>query len=131
MTRAHLIAGSSLFCISIASAQQPTRKPVGDTARVYQPLRLYLSPIRVDSGYRLTPNDYSGATHVQQTVDFADLRDSARVAPVVGVPTRLINTWNSVQFVSPQLAGPFDLSGFISGHFDLITNKPDFDFQIT
>src|SRR5256885_12711035 len=108
MTRAHLIAGTSLFCVSIASAQQPTRKPVGDTARVYQPLRLYLSPIRVDSGYRLTPNDYSGATHVQQTVDFADLRDSARVAAAVGGPTRALDTRDTGPFVRPPHPRPVD-----------------------
>jgi hypothetical protein len=131
MTKAGFVAACSLLCISIASAQQPARKSIyGDTVR-YQQLRLYLSPIRVDSGYRLTPNGYSGATHVQQNVDFSDLRDSARVAPVVGVTTRVIDTWNGVQFVSPQLAGPFELSGLFSGHLDFITNTPEFDFQIS
>ena len=119
-----------VVCGSLVSAQQPTRISVGDTSHARQSLRLYLSPIRVDSGYRLTPNGYSGATHVQQTVDFADRRDTARVAPVVGVLTRAIDTWNGVQFVSPQLAGPFQLSGFFSGHLDFITNKPTFDVEI-
>ncbi|HJQ12701.1 MAG TPA: CocE/NonD family hydrolase C-terminal non-catalytic domain-containing protein, partial [Gemmatimonadaceae bacterium] len=42
-----------------------------------------------------------------------------------------IDTWNAIQFVSPQLAGPFELSGSFSGRVDLITNKPHFDFQIS
>ena len=96
-----------------------------------QRLRFYLSPIRVDSAYRLTSNGYSGATHVAQTVDFADRSDSARVAPGGGVVARAIDTWNGIQFVSPALAGPFELSGLFSGHLDFITNKKDFDFQIS
>ena len=118
---------------AIASAQQSTLRKdsvKADSAIPGQQIRLYLSPIRVDSAYRLTPNGYSGATHVQQNVDFTDRRDSARVAPVIGVPTRVIDTWNGVQFVSPQLA-TFELNGQFSGQLDLITNTPDFDFQIS
>ena len=123
---------TSALCGALASAQQPTRISTGaDNSHTKQSLRLYLSPIRVDSGYRLTPNGYSGATHVQQTVDFSDRRDSARVAPVVGATTRAIETWNGVQFVSPKLAGPFELSGFFSGQLEFITNKASFDFQIS
>jgi putative CocE/NonD family hydrolase len=96
-----------------------------------QRLRFYLSPIRVDSAYRLTTNGYSGATHVQQNVDFADRSDSARIAPGGGVVARAIDTWNGIQFVSPVLAGPFELSGLFSGHLDFITNKQDLDFQIS
>src|SRR2546423_5739176 len=125
------LLASSLVGASFASAQQPARKSTAaDTAVASQPLRLYFSPIRVDSGYRLTPNGYSGATHVQQIVDFADRRDSARVSPVIGTVARAIDTWNGVQFVSPQLAGPFELTGPLSGHLDFITND-DFDFQIS
>ena len=96
-----------------------------------QRLRFYLSPIRVDSGYRLTPNGYSGGTHVEQTVDFADRSDVNRVAPGGGVVARAIDTWNGIQFVSPVLAGPFELNGLFSGRLDFICNKRDFDFQIS
>jgi len=115
----------------LASAQQPPATRCGaDSASGTQSIRLYLSPIRVDSGYRLTPYSYSGATHVEQNIEFTGDSDSAPPAPVLGVPTRRIDTRNAVQFVSPSLAGPFDLSGFFSGRLELITNKPDFDFQI-
>jgi len=96
-----------------------------------QRLRFYLSPIRVDSGYRLTQSGYSGGTHVEQNVDFADRSDSNRVAPGGGVVARAIDTWNGIQFVSPPLAGPFELSGLFSGQLDFICNKQDFDFQIS
>ena len=96
-----------------------------------QRLRFYLSPIRVDSGYRLTPNGYSGGTHVEQTVEFADRSDSNRVAPGGGVVARAIDTWNGIQFVSPVLPGPFELSGLFSGQLDFVCNKQDFDFQIS
>ena len=124
-----LVAGWLAY-VPIASAQQPTVRTAvsADTAVV---LRWYLSPIRVDSGYRLTPNGYSGATHVQQIADFAERTDATHAAPVVGVPVRTIDTWNAVQFVSPQLAGPLELSGLFSGHLDFITNKQDSDFQIS
>jgi hypothetical protein len=93
-----------------------------------QAIRLFLSPIRVDSGYRLTPNGYSGGTHVEQNEEH---RDSARVASVIGVATRKIDTWNGVQFVSPPLAGPFELSGVFSGRLELISNKQNFDYEIS
>ena len=96
-----------------------------------QRLRLYQSPIRVDSGYRLTTTGYSGATHVEQIVDFADRSDSARVAPGGGVVSHAIDIWNGVQFVSPPLAGPFEISGLFGGRLDFLVNKQDFDFQIS
>ena len=121
-----------LACAASASAQQPTvpQRINADTAGVIQ-LRLYFSPIRVDSGYRLTPYSYSGTTHVEQTVNFAERPDSVHVTPVVGVAARSIDTWNGIQFVSPQLAGPFELSGAFCGRLDLRTNKQHFDFQIS
>ncbi len=111
--------------------QQPVPRieAVADTAIAVDSIRLYLSPIRVDSAYRLTPNGYSGGTHIEQTLDFSDNGDSASV-PVVGEPTRTIGSRNEVQFVSPPLAGPFELTGTFSGRLGLVTNKPDFDFQI-
>ena len=119
-------------CAPVASAQQPApRNQCSVDSTNSEPIRLYLSPIRIDSGYRLTPNGYSGATHVGQTVDFTEHADSVRVVSILGVPTRRIDTWNAVQFVSPPLAGPFDLSGFFSGQLEFITNKQDFDFQIS
>ncbi len=118
-------------CGALAGAQRPIRAQCpADSTSGTESVRLYLSPIRVDSGYRLTPYSYSGATHVEQNIDFAEHADSAPSAQVVGVATRTIDTRNAVQFVSPPLAGPFDLSGFFSGRLELITNKPDFDFQL-
>src|SRR4051812_43132589 len=118
---------------SRASAQQrtPPKECNVDTA-AGQPIRLYLSPIRIDSVYRLTPFGYSGGTHVEQNIlDFTERGDSARVVPAVGTGTRRIDTWNAVQFVSPPLAGPFELGGFFSGRLELISNKQDFDFRIS
>ena len=127
------LAASWLAYAPCASAQQTVvrRNSGADTASADQPLRLYFSPIRVDSGYRLTPYAYSGATHVEQNVNFAERPDNVHVAPVIGVPVRAIDTWNGVQFVSPQLAGPLELSGLFRGRLDFIANKPRFDFQIS
>jgi uncharacterized protein len=124
-----LVVAVETTSVSFAFAQRPHERSV-DSATAGEPIRLYLSPIRIDSGYRLTPYGYSGATHVGQTVDFSERRDSSRRASVIGVPTRAMDTWNAVQFVSPPLAGPFDLSGEFSGRLELISNKPEFGFQI-
>ncbi|HJQ10860.1 MAG TPA: hypothetical protein VJ840_07490 [Gemmatimonadaceae bacterium] len=123
---------SSLAYAGFASAQQPTasQRFNSDSAGNIN-VRFYFSPIRVDSGYRLTPNSYSGTTHVEQTVNFSDRADPTRVALTAGAGSRSIDTWNAIEFVSPQLAGPFELSGSFSGRLDLITNKPHFDFQIS
>ena len=133
LTGGFVVLASLIAYVPFASAQKPSahKKSSADTAVGGQTIRLYLSPIRVDSGYRLAPNGYSGATHVEQNVNFAERPDSPRVAAVIGTPTRAIDTWNGVQFVSPALAGPFRLSGSFSGRLELITNKPDFDFQIS
>ncbi len=96
-----------------------------------QRMRFYLSPIRVDSGYRLSQSGYSGGTHVQQNVDFADRSDSDRVAPGGGVVARAIDTWNGITYTSASLPGPMELSGLFSGRLDFISNKRDFDFQIS
>jgi hypothetical protein len=116
------------------SAQQPllAKHAIADTATAQRPLRLYLSPIRVDSGFRLTPNSYSGTTHVEQNIIFGRRPEGGfHVAPVVGVPAPTIDTWNAVQFVSPPIPGPLELSALFSGHLDFITNKPELDFQIS
>lgn len=133
IVRLGLIA-SWLACVPFTSAQQPAsrKNAIADTATAARALRLYLSPIRVDSGYRLTPNSYSGATHVEQNIVFGSRPDSGvYVAPVVGVPSRAIDTWNGVQFVSPPIPGPLELSAIFSGHLDFITNQKAFDFQIS
>ena len=123
-----------LVSVPFVSAQQPApAKPaIADTTTAVRPLRLYLSPIRVDSGFRLTPNSYSGATHIEQNVVFGPRPDSARrVTPVVGVSARAIDTWNAVHFVSPPVPGVLELSALFSGHLDFVSNTPDFDFQIS
>ena len=122
---------ATLAALASAQQQAPHKECSADTGRGAESIRLYLSPIRIDSGYRLTPNGYSGATHVGQTVDFAEHAESLRVVSIVGMPTRRIDTWNAVQFVSPPLAGPFELSGLFSGQLEFITNKRDFEFQIS
>src|ERR1051325_9991459 len=91
-----------LTSVSSSAAQQlPRDACAADTGKAAESIRLYLSPIRIDSGYRLTPYSYSGATHVEQNlIDFSTRADSTRVVAMVGVATRKLNTWNAVQFAS-------------------------------
>jgi hypothetical protein len=131
-----IVVGCFTLALGLAplgGAQQPLPKECGaDTGKGAESVRLYLSPIRIDSGYRLTPYSYSGATHVEQNIiDFTTRADSARALPIIGVASRKLNTWNSVQFVSPPLAGPFELGGLFSGRLELLTNKPNFDFAVS
>jgi uncharacterized protein len=128
--------GLLVICVAapLISAQQPARAKhaIAETATAGRPLRLYLSPIRVDSGFRLTPNSYSGTTHVEQNVVFGTRPDTGvHIAPIVGAPARAIDTWNAVQFVSPPIPSVLELSALFSGHLDFITNGKEFDFRIS
>src|SRR5215212_5922343 len=136
LTRNFIVGVLASWLASVPSmpAQEPVlaKRATADTATAQRALRLYLSPIRVDSGFRLTPNSYSGTTHVEQNIVFGPRPGGgSRVAPVVGVPAPAIDTWNAVQFVSPSIPGGLELSALFSGHLDFVTNRPGFDFQIS
>lgn len=68
--------------------------------------------------------------HGELTVNLADRSDVDRVAPGGGVVDKEIDVANGLKFVSDPLAAPAEMSGLFSGHFEVVTNKKDFDFNI-
>jgi predicted acyl esterase len=52
------------------------------------------------------------------------------MVPGGGVSDVAVDTVDQVEFVSEPLTEPTELSGLFSGRLDLISNKPDFDFNI-
>jgi predicted acyl esterase len=68
--------------------------------------------------------------HGELTVNLADRSDSDRVVPGGGVVDKEIDRANGLEFVSDPLPEAAEVSGLFAGHFELITNKKDFDFNV-
>ncbi|HYC62937.1 MAG TPA: CocE/NonD family hydrolase [Thermoanaerobaculia bacterium] len=69
--------------------------------------------------------------HGELTVNLGDRSDVDRAVPGGGVVDKEINLANGLKFVSEPLSAPAEMSGLFSGHFELITNKKDFDFNVS
>jgi uncharacterized protein len=65
------------------------------------------------------------------TVDLADRSDAGREVPGGSVIDKVIDTANAVKIVSDPIGKPAEIAGLFSGRLDFITNKRDFDFQVT
>jgi uncharacterized protein len=94
-------------------------------------LRYYLIALRTGDRFRLSERNPGTRTTVTQTVNLADRTDADRIAPGGGVVDTAIDTANGVAFESNPLRAPTEVSGLFSGQLDFITNKKDFDFQIS
>src|SRR5438309_2340215 len=92
-------------------------------------LRLYLSPARSGAGYTLLEAPGPKDPSITHTVNLAD-RSDVDVRTGGGIVDATIDTSNGITLVSEPLAGAVELSGLMSGHLELITNKRDFDFII-
>ncbi len=68
--------------------------------------------------------------HGELTVNLADRSDVDRVVPGGGVVDNEIDLANGLKFVSDPVSTPTEVSGLFSGHFELVTNKKDFDFNV-
>lgn len=96
-----------------------------------QALRYYLIALRSGENYRLTERNPGTTTTVLQNVDLADRTDVDRRPVGGGIVGTAIDTWNGVSFVSNPLQSPIEISGLFSGRLEFITNKRDFDFNIS
>ncbi|HZN96194.1 MAG TPA: CocE/NonD family hydrolase C-terminal non-catalytic domain-containing protein, partial [Gemmatimonadales bacterium] len=94
-------------------------------------LRFYLSNQRRGGGYRLILAAPARDTAVALTVDLADRSDSARFVPGGGIADTVIDTLNSLVYVSDPLPAATEISGLFRGHLELVANKRDFDFGIS
>jgi len=96
-----------------------------------QALRYYLIALRVGESYRLTERNPETATTIVQNIDLGDRTDADRRSPGGGIVDSAIDTWNGISFVSNPLMSPIETSGLFSGRLEFITNKKDFDINIS
>jgi putative CocE/NonD family hydrolase len=94
-------------------------------------LRFYMIALRSGDSYRLSERNPETRTTVMQTVDLTDRSDADRMSPGGGVIDTAIDPWNGVTFVSNPLPAPVELTGLFSGRLEFITNKRDFDVNIS
>jgi putative CocE/NonD family hydrolase len=94
-----------------------------------QTLRFHLSAARSGKAYRLSQKKTAGS--VTLTVNLADRSDADRQSPGGGVLDKDLDTSNAVVFISDPIRTPAEISGLFSGRLDFITNKKDFDFNVS
>lgn len=92
--------------------------------------RLYFSPARSSTSYTLTETPGKRNESITQRVNLAD-RSDVDVRGGGGILDAAIDTSNGITLISEPLRAAVELSGLLSGHLELITNKRDFDFTIT
>lgn len=94
--------------------------------------RLYFNPARRQVGSRYTLSDMAVANDasITQTVNIAD-RSDVDLRTGGGIVDAAIDSSNGIVLVSEPLPRAVEVSGFMSGHLELIVNKRDFDFTIT
>ncbi|HZD84717.1 MAG TPA: CocE/NonD family hydrolase, partial [Gemmatimonadaceae bacterium] len=96
-----------------------------------QALRYYLIALRSGENYRLSERNPGTTTTVVLNVDLADRTDVDRRPAGGGIVGTAIDTWNGIAFVSNPLQSPIEISGLFSGRLEFISNKKDFDFNIS
>lgn len=95
-------------------------------------LKFYLSPAQSNGAYRLDRARAPGnATSIALRVNLADRSDADSIVPGGGLLDTAIDISNGIEFISNPLTEPVELSGLFSGRLDFVTNKKDFDFQVT
>ena len=91
--------------------------------------RFYLSATPPGNTLRLN----STASHAAftQTINFADRSDVDRQARGGGVQDKDLDATNALVFVSEPFAIATELSGLFAARLSFVTNKKDFDFQVS
>lgn len=107
-------------------AHAPSLAAMADTTR-----RFYLSGERSGKAYRMSATPSAADGSIAQTVNLADRSDLDTVFPGGGVRDSAVDTSTGFEFVSEPFTRPVELSGLFSGRLDFVTNKRDFDFQLT
>ena len=95
-------------------------------------LKFYLSSAQSNGAYRLDrakpPRDTAS---IALRVNLADRSDADATAPGGGLLDTAVDISNGIEFISDSLTEPLELSGLFSGRLNFVTNKKDFDFQVT
>ncbi|MEG3791109.1 CocE/NonD family hydrolase [Lysobacter sp. CCNWLW3] len=92
--------------------------------------RFHFGPLGQGGRYRFASQSPGPDAYVTQTLDMRDRSDADRLVPGGGIVDKLIDTADSLVFVSEPFAQAGEFSGLFSGHLDLAVNKRDFDFNI-
>jgi len=79
--------------------------------------------------HRLTPRKKAKITFLLQTVSVADRSDAGWIPPV-DLVSKSLAPRNGQTFLSEPLSQPTEVSGLLSGQFDITVNKMDVDLYI-
>ncbi len=105
----------------------PSISAMGD-----QRLAFHLSNATTGAFYSLTKTAPADRTPVTLTEDLADRSDVDRVSPASGdILDKVLDNDGAVSFESAPFDHPVQLSGLFSGRLAFVTNKKDFDFQVS
>jgi putative CocE/NonD family hydrolase len=94
-------------------------------------LKFYLSSARSRDAYRLNQARPPRDASIALSVNLADRSDADTNAPGGDLLDKAIDISNGLEFISDLLTEATELSGLFSGRLDFVTNKKDFDFQVT
>jgi putative CocE/NonD family hydrolase len=108
----------------------PSLAAMGD-----QRLKFHLSAGKTGDAFRLREGLREGKADaggpIPLKVDLADRSDIERMSPGGNIVDKDLDTWNALQFVSDPFPQGVELSGLFSGRLEFITNKRDFDFNVS
>ncbi|HET7240511.1 MAG TPA: CocE/NonD family hydrolase, partial [Gemmatimonadales bacterium] len=93
-------------------------------------LRLYLGAEPSGQWHRFSATQPAHDGSLTLTVDLRDRSDSNRIAPGGGLVDTVIDTFNSLTWISDPLPEATEINGLYHGHLELVANKRDFDFGI-
>ncbi len=96
-----------------------------------QRLRFHLSAEKAGDAFRLREEKPDAGGAIPYKIDLADRSDLERMSPGGNIVDKDLDTWNALQFVSDPFPQGVELSGLFSGRLEFITNKRDFDFNLS
>ena len=92
-------------------------------------LRLHLSAVKADGGYRLSTDKPIDHSFITQKVDFADRSNIDETGPSL-IIDKSVDSRNAIVFTSDPLQHATEVSGLFSGMLDFKINKKDMDFNV-
>ncbi|SEP44446.1 CocE/NonD family hydrolase [Mucilaginibacter sp. OK283] len=98
--------------------------------KMYQSMiRLYLSNVKKDDGFRLSPQKPVKPAYLEQKVDFADRTTSNNYAYPFPIIQKDVYS-NGFTFISDSLKQPLIVNGAFLGQITAAINKKDFDYSV-
>lgn len=95
-------------------------------------VRYHLSDASTGPFLTLDRRPLVGKRSVRLQMNLADRSDVDRTSPATGqIIDKQLDTYGSLSFETAPFDKSVEVSGLFSGHLDFVTNKKDFDFQIS